>query len=125
MNPSIPSRSPVSTDVPRCPRQFLHRFTLHPPPITLRPSSTLRYLRCLVCSISASSQYSDQHAMLVSCREECCPLHEALTSYRRLLPPARAQGIGTSCGFDRLSQGSLGSRFPEETHAPIDTPRFR
>src|SRR5262249_12673714 len=30
---------PVSTDVPRCPRQVRHRFTLHPPPITRAPRS--------------------------------------------------------------------------------------
>src|SRR5208337_342872 len=54
----------------------------------------------LVCLFSASLPYWRQR------REECCTNPEALTSWTRLLPPARAQGFGTSCGSDRLSQGS-------------------
>src|SRR5882757_6110593 len=47
---------------------------------------------------------------------------EASTSWDRLLPPAWAQGFGTSCGLDRSSQGSPRPRSPEETHAaPRDT----
>jgi hypothetical protein len=38
----------------------------------------------LVCSFSASSPYWHER------REECCPSPEALTSWIRLLPPARA-----------------------------------
>src|SRR5262249_59921339 len=49
----------------------------------------------LVCSIPASLPYWCQ------CREELCHPPEALTSWERLFPPAWAQGIGTSCGFDR------------------------
>src|SRR5262245_4988532 len=58
----------------------------------------------LVCSFPASSPYWRQR------REESCSPPEAPTSRVRLLPPARAEGIGTSCGPDRSSQGSPGPR---------------
>src|SRR6516164_9921915 len=58
----------------------------------------------LVCSFPASSPYWRQR------REESCSPPEAPTSWVRLLPPARAEGIGTSCGPDRSSQGSPGPR---------------
>src|SRR5262245_39048996 len=57
------------------------------------------------------------------CREESCSHPEASTSCDRLLPPAWAQGIGPSCGFDRSSQGSPGPRSPEETHAFLSDTR--
>src|SRR5271157_4521601 len=64
-----------------------------------------RAVRPLVCLFSASLPYWRQR------REESCTTPEALTSSKRLLPPARAQGFGTSCGSDRLSQGSPCPRF--------------
>src|SRR4029077_8607479 len=65
--------------------------------LLLRPAS---WLALLVCLFPARLPYWRQR------REECCNPPEALTSFERLLPPARAQGFGTSCGLDRLSQGS-------------------
>src|SRR5262249_29641955 len=60
--------------------------------------------RPLVWSIPASLRH------WLQCRGESCSPPEALTSSRRLLPPARAEGIGTSCGStahhkDRLARG--------------------
>ena len=79
----------------------------------------------LVCLFPASLAYWRQR------REECCNPPEALTSLERLLPPARAQGFGTSCGLDRLSQGSPcprssggDSRLPRRRMSPGSLPVF-
>ncbi len=79
----------------------------------------------LVCLFPASLAYWRQR------REECCNPPEALTSWERLLPPARAQGFGTSCGLDRLSQGSPcprssggDSRLPRRRMSPGSLPVF-
>ena len=72
---------------------------------SLRQCRAMLRPRTLVCLFSASLPYWRQR------REECCTNPEALTSWTRLLPPARAQGFGTSCGSDRLSQGSPCPRF--------------
>ena len=62
---------------------------------------------CLVCFILASSRQWNRYAILVECREESSTLPEALTSEDRLLPPARAQGFGTSCGLTAHHKDSL------------------
>src|SRR5271157_989476 len=81
--------------------------------------------RPLVCLFSASLRYWPQR------REECCPSPEALTSWIRLFPPARAQCFGTSCGSDRSSQGSPcprssggDSRLPRRRMSPGSLPVF-
>ena len=43
----------------------------------------------------------------VLCREESCACPEAMTSEERLLPPARAQGFGTSCGLTAITKITL------------------
>src|SRR5271166_2023101 len=92
------------------------------PWLILRPAS---WLALLVCLFPASTQYWRQR------REECCNPPESLTSFERLLPPARAQGFGTSCGLDRLSQGSPcprssggDSRLPRRRMSPGSLPVF-
>jgi hypothetical protein len=62
---------------------------------------------CLVCFILASSRQWNRYAILVECREESFELPEALTSEDRLLPPARAQGFGTSCGLTAHHKDNL------------------
>src|SRR5262249_35129141 len=67
--------------------------------------------RPLVWSIPASLRH------WLQCRGESCSPPEALTSSRRLLPPARAEGMGTSCGStadhkDHLARDPRGSPTP-------------
>src|SRR5262249_16664347 len=61
----------------------------------------------LVCFIPPTSEERNQYAILAKCREENSASPEASTSEDRLLPPARAQGFGTSCGMTAYHKDNL------------------